>query len=167
MSLTEIEERGQARMPDVGEKPVTRREALARGWVVMKPETLALIRTGGLPKGDALSTARLAGIMAAKRTPDLLPLSHPLLLDSARVECRPDDAANAVEITAAVHASGRSGPEMQALTAVCVAALTIYDMCSAADRSVHIESVRLLRRAGGQSGTWELGEEEVAGERAY
>jgi len=161
MSLTHVDERGQARMVDVGDKPVTRREAVARGWVVMKPETLALIQTGGLPKGDVLATARLAGIMAAKRTWELIPLCHPLPIDSVAVDCRPDEAANAVEVTATVHVTARTGAEMEALTAVSVAALTIYDMCKAVDRSMHIESVRLLKKSGGRSGTWELAKEEA------
>lgn len=161
MSLTHVDERGQARMVDVGDKPVTRREAVARAWVVMKPETLALIQTGGLPKGDVLAAARIAGIMAAKRTSDLIPLCHPLPLDSVAVECRPDEASNAVEVTATVHVTARTGAEMEALTAAATAALTIYDMCKAVDRSMHIESLRLLRKSGGRSGTWELPEEEA------
>ncbi len=154
MTLSHIDECGRARMVDVGDKPETRREAVARGWVVMKPETLLLIQQGGLPKGDVLSTARLAGIMAAKRTSDLIPLCHPLPLDSVAVDCRPDEGSNAVEVTATVHVTARTGAEMEALTAVSVAALTIYDMCKAVDRSMHIESVRLLRKSGGRSGTW-------------
>ncbi len=156
MSLTHVDERGQARMVDVGDKEVTRREAVARGWVVMQPETLALIQAGGLPKGDVLATARIAGITAAKRTWELIPLCHPLPLDSVAVDCRPDEAANAVEITATVRVTARTGAEMEALTAVSVAALTIYDMCKAVDRSMHIESVRLFKKSGGRSGTWEL-----------
>ncbi len=155
MSLSHIDERGQAHMVDVGDKPVTRREAVARGWVVMQPETLALIQEGGLPKGDVLATARLAGIMAAKRTSDLIPLCHPLPIDSIAVDCRPDDAANAVEITATVRVTARTGAEMEALTAVAVAALTIYDMCKAVDRSMRVEAVQLERKSGGRSGTWE------------
>ncbi len=160
MSLTHVDEHGQAHMVDVGNKPETRREAVARGWVTMKPETLALIEAGGLPKGDVLATARLAGIMAAKHTWDLIPLCHPLPLDSVAVECRPDEAANAVEITATVHVTARTGAEMEALTAVAVAGLTIYDMCKAVDRSMRIESVRLLRKSGGRTGTWTAPEEE-------
>lgn len=156
MTLSHIDERGQARMVDVGDKPETRREAVARGWIVMKPETLLLIQSSGLPKGDVLATARLAGIMAAKRTAELIPLCHPLPLDSVAVECRPDEASNAVEITATVHVTARTGAEMEALTAVAVAALTIYDMCKAVDRSMHIETVRLMIKSGGESGTWEL-----------
>ncbi len=162
MTLSHIDERGQARMVDVGAKPETRREAVARGWVVMKPETLVLIQSGGLPKGDVLATARLAGIMAAKRTWELIPLCHPLPLDSVAVECRPDATTNAVEITATVRVTARTGAEMEALTAVAVAALTVYDMCKAADRSMHIEAVRLLSKSGGRSGTWVLPEEEQA-----
>ncbi len=160
MSLTHVDERGQARMVDVGDKPETRRQAVARGWVTMKPETLALIQAGGLPKGDVLATARLAGIMAAKRTWELIPLCHPLPIDSVAVECRPDESANAVEITATVHVTARTGAEMEALTAVAVSGLTIYDMCKAVDRSMRIESVRLLRKSGGRSGTWTAPEVE-------
>ncbi len=163
MSLTHIDERGQARMVDVGDKPVTRREAVARGWVVMKPETLALIQTGGVPKGDVLATARLAGIMAAKRTWELIPLCHPLPLDSVAVECVANDATSAVEITATVHVTARTGAEMEAMTAVAVAGLTIYDMCKAVDRTMRIESVRLERKAGGVSGTWVREEGELPG----
>lgn len=154
MSLTHIDERGRARMVDVGPKPATRREAVAGCWVVMRPETLALIQTGGIPKGDVLATARLAGIMAAKHTWQLIPLCHPLPIDVVEVECRPDDAASAVEITATVRATARTGAEMEALTAATVAGLTIYDMCKAVDRGMHLEAVRLLRKSGGKSGTW-------------
>ena len=161
MTLSHIDERGQARMVDVGRKPETEREAVARGWVVMKPETLALIQTGGLPKGDVFAVARLAGIMAAKRTWELIPLTHPLPLDSVAVDVRADEAANAVAITATVRVTARTGAEMEALTAVAVAALTIYDMTKAVDRSMHLESVRLLKKSGGQSGTWVLEEETL------
>ena len=154
LSLTHLDERGQARMVDVGEKPVTRREAVARGRVLMKPETLALIQAGGLPKGDVLATARLAGIMAAKRTWELIPLCHPLSLDAVTVDLRPDEAGAAIEITATVHVTARTGAEMEALTAVSVAGLTIYDMCKAVDRSMRIEGVQLERKSGGRSGEW-------------
>ncbi len=162
MALSHVDERGQARMVDVGGKPETRREAVARGWVVMKPETLLLIESGGLPKGDVLATARLAGIMAAKRTWELIPLCHPLPLDAVAVECRPDEAQNAVEITATVHVTARTGAEMEALTAVAVAGLTIYDMCKAVDRSMHIEAVRLLSKSGGRSGTFTAEHAEIS-----
>ncbi|MDI7278001.1 MAG: cyclic pyranopterin monophosphate synthase MoaC [Anaerolineae bacterium] len=162
MTLSHLDERGQARMVDVGDKPVTRREAVARGWVVMQPETLLRIQEGGLPKGDVLATARLAGIQAAKRTWELIPLAHPLPLDSVAVDVRPDEASNAVEITATVHVTARTGAEMEALTAVAVAALSVYDMIKGVDRSAHIESIRLLRKSGGVSGTWELDERELA-----
>jgi len=154
MSLTHVDERGQARMVDVGEKPVTRREAVARGWVVMQPETLALIATGGLPKGDVLAAARLAGIMAAKRTAELIPLCHPLPLDSVAVECRPDEAANAVEVTATVHVTARTGAEMEALVAATVAALTVYDMCKAAEKGIVVGPIELVGKSGGKSGDW-------------
>lgn len=159
MSLTHVDERGRARMVDVGEKPVTRREATAGAWVVMKPETLALIQTGGIPKGDVLATARLAGIMAAKHTWELIPLCHPLPVDAVTVECRPDEPASGIEITATVCVTARTGAEMEALTAASVTALTIYDMCKAVDQEMRIEAVRLLRKSGGRSGTWVRGEE--------
>ena len=162
MTLSHLDERGQAHMVDVGDKPVTRREAVARGWVVMQPETLLRIQEGGLPKGDVLATARLAGIQAAKRTWELIPLAHPLPLDSVAVDVRPDEASNAVEITATVHVTARTGAEMEALTAVAVAALSVYDMIKGVDRSAHIESIRLLKKSGGVSGTWELDERELA-----
>lgn len=167
MALTHIDERGQAHMVDVGHKPITEREAVARGWVVMQPETLALIQSGGLPKGDVFAAARLAGIMAAKRTYEIIPLAHPLPLDSVAVDVRADEAASAVEITATVRVTARTGAEMEALTAVAVAGLTIYDMAKAVDRSMHIESVRLLKKSGGESGTWVLNEEEAGAPRPY
>ncbi len=163
MTLSHLDERGQARMVDVGEKPITRREAVARGWVVMQPETLARVQEGNLPKGDVFATARLAGIQAAKRTWELIPLTHPLPLDSVAVEVQADEASNAVEITATVHVTARTGAEMEALTAVAVAALTIYDMIKGVDRSAHIESIRLVKKSGGKSGTWELDERELGG----
>lgn len=161
MSPTHAGARASARMVDVGMEPVTRRQAVARSWVVMNPETLALIETGAVPSGDVLATARVAGIMAAKRTAELIPLCHPLPLDYAAVDCLPDTAANAVQVTATVYATARSSPALEALTAASAAALTIYDMCEAIDRSMHIESLRLLRESGGRGGTWELAKEEA------
>ena len=155
MTLSHVDERGQARMVDVGDKAVTRRAATARGYVVMQPETLALIQTGAAPKGDVLAAGRLAGIMAAKRTWELIPLCHPLTLEHVAVECRPDEAGSGVEITATVRVTAKTGAEMEALTAVAVAALTIYDMLKAADRGMHIEAVRLVRKEGGRSGVYE------------
>jgi len=154
--LSHLDERGRAQMVDVGRKPDTLREAVACGRVVMKPETLALIQSGGLPKGDVLATARLAGIMAAKRTPDLIPLCHPLLLTHIAVEFAVQEEESAIEITATVQSIGKTGVEMEALTAVVVAGLTIYDMCKAVDRGMRLENVRLRRKSGGKSGTIEL-----------
>ncbi len=154
--LSHLDEEGRARMVDVSGKPETLREAVAAGKVVMKPETLALIQSGGLPKGDVLATARLAGIMAAKRTPDLIPLCHPLLLTHVSVEFSVREEESAIEITATVQSSGRTGVEMEALTAVVVAGLTIYDMCKAVDRGIRLENIRLRRKSGGKSGTIEL-----------
>jgi cyclic pyranopterin phosphate synthase len=118
----------------------------------MRPETLALIQSGGLPKGDVLTVAQLAGVMAAKRTPDLIPMCHPLLLTGVDVTLRPEEPAGAVEIEATVRTTGKTGVEMEALTAVTVAALTVYDMCKSADRGMRIEAVRLVRKSGGKSG---------------
>lgn len=139
-------------MVDVSEKPVTVREAVAAGEVAMRPETLALIQSGGVPKGDALAVARVAGIMAAKRTPDLIPLCHPLPITAVAVDFRYDEERSAVLIEARAKCTGVTGVEMEALTAVCVAALTIYDMCKAVDRTMHIGNVRLLSKSGGRSG---------------
>lgn len=150
--FSHFDERGNARMVDVSGKPESERTATARGRVLMRPETLALIREGGVKKGDVLQVARLAGIMAAKRTPDLIPLCHPLPLASVSVDLALDEAENAVEITATVKLAGRTGVEMEALTAVSVAALTVYDMCKAVDRGMRITDVRLVHKAGGKSG---------------
>ena len=133
--LTHLDEHGQARMVDVGAKAETEREAVAAGRVRMQPETLRLLRAGNLPKGDVLGTARVAGIMAAKRTSELIPLCHPLLLTKVAVEFAFDEAASTVEITATVRCRGQTGVEMEALTAVSVAALTIYDMAKAVERA--------------------------------
>ena len=150
--LTHLDEQGHARMVDVGAKPASRREATAVGSVVMRPETLALIVAGELEKGDALATARIAGIMAAKQTPALIPLCHPIPLSRVAVELDPDEAASAVNITATVATTAQTGVEMEAMTAVCVAALTVYDMCKAVDRAIRFEGVRLVRKSGGVSG---------------
>ena len=152
--LTHFDEEGRAAMVDVSAKDETERVAVAGGRVVMAPETLALIRAGEIGKGDVLGVARLAGIMAAKRTPDLIPLCHPLALTSVAVDLAADEAASAVEITATCQLKGRTGVEMEALTAVSVAALTVYDMCKAVDRGMRVEAVRLLRKEGGKSGSW-------------
>jgi cyclic pyranopterin phosphate synthase len=153
--LTHFDEQGRAVMVDVSAKPETARRATAAGAVVMAPETLRTIREGGVKKGDVLSVARLAGIMAAKRTPDLIPLCHPLPLSSVAVDLEPDESLPGVRITATVGLTGRTGVEMEALTAVSVAALTVYDMCKAIDRGMRIEAVRLVRKEGGKSGVFE------------
>lgn len=153
--LTHFDEAGNARMVDVSEKAESERSAIAKGSVYMAPETLALIRDRGVKKGDALSVAQLAGIMGAKRTPDLIPLCHPLALTSVKVELALDAARNAVDITATCKLKGRTGVEMEALTAVSVAALTVYDMVKAADKSMRIGDIRLVHKSGGKSGTFE------------
>ena len=150
--LTHLDEQGRARMVEVGAKPETEREALARGSIVMRPETLALIRRGGVEKGDVLATARLAGVMGAKQTPQLIPLCHPIPLTHVDVDFAFDESRSAIDITATARATARTGVEMEALTAVTVAALTIYDMAKAADRAMRIEGVRLVRKRGGRSG---------------
>lgn len=144
----------QARMVDIGEKADTEREAVAKGRVRMQPSTLKLLQQGELPKGDALAVAQVAGIMAAKRTPQLLPLCHPLLLTNVNVGFRLKD--DWVEITATVKSTGKTGVEMEALTAVAVSALTLYDMCKQVDPGMCIEDIRLVRKSGGKSGTVEL-----------
>ncbi len=152
--LTHLDERGQATMVDVGAKAVTTRTAVAAGEVRMAPATLAAIRDGAAPKGDVLAAARIAGIQAAKRTPELIPLCHTLLLTKVAVEFSIDETASRVAITATVRCNGQTGVEMEALTAVSVAALTIYDMAKALDKGMIIENVRLLEKAGGKSGDW-------------
>lgn len=152
--FTHFDEQGRAAMVDVSTKPETERVAIARGRVVMAPETLARIQEGQVGKGDVLGVARLAGIMAAKRTSDLIPLCHPLMLSKVTVDLTPAPP-DAVEIEALVKLAGRTGVEMEALTAVTVAALTVYDMCKALDRGMRIEAVRLAHKSGGKSGTYE------------
>jgi len=154
-ALTHIDATGAANMVDVSEKDVTSRTAIAEGAVVMLPETIAIIRQGDAKKGDVLGTARLAGIMASKRTHELIPLCHPLLISKVRVDCTIDDALPGVRVTAEVKVSGQTGVEMEALTAVTVACLTIYDMVKAADRGMRIEGVRLTMKSGGRSGLYE------------
>ena len=153
--LTHFDAQGNAVMVDVSAKAVTERSATAKGRVVMAPETLAAITGGAIKKGDALAVAQLAGIMAAKRTAELIPLCHPLPLTSVKVALTPDAAGNAVEIEATVKTAGQTGVEMEALTAASVAALTLYDMVKAIDRGMRIEAVRLTHKAGGTSGTYE------------
>lgn len=153
--LTHFDDHGNARMVDVSDKDITERVAVAKGLVRMEPATLALIASGQASKGDVLSVAQLAGIMGAKKTPDLIPLCHPLALTKVTVDLRllPDD--NAVEITATCKLKGRTGVEMEALTAVSVAALTVYDMCKAVDKGMVIEHIRLEHKSGGKSGTYQ------------
>ena len=150
--LTHIGDDGEARMVDVSDKDVTDRTATARGSVLMAPETLQLIIDGTVKKGDVISVARLAGIMAAKRTADLIPLCHPLALNKIDVDLSCDPDRNAVDIVATCRVSGRTGVEMEALTAVSTAALTVYDMCKAVDRSMQLTDIRLVHKAGGKSG---------------
>ncbi len=160
--LSHLDAQGRARMVDVTEKDVTQREATARGRVTMRPETLALLASGGLPKGDVLAVARVAGIMAAKQTAALIPLCHPLPITSAKVDFDLDPAG-AVEITATVKVAGRTGVEMDALTAVSVAALAIYDMCKAVDKEMTIDRVRLVHKIGGKSGEFTRAGESSGG----
>ena len=151
-SLTHIDDEGRARMVDVGDKPVTDREATAKGHVTIQPETLRLIKEGLMKKGDVLTIAQLAGIMGAKRTSELIPLCHPLPLNQVSVDFELDESNSRIEITASARTSSKTGVEMEALTAVSVAALTVYDMCKAVDRGIRIENIRLVRKRGGQSG---------------
>ena len=153
--FTHFDSQGKARMVDVSEKDATSRVAVARGAVTMAPETMKMITTRGVKKGDVLSVARLAGIMGAKRAPDLIPLCHPLALDSVEVDLAVAPERNAIEITATCKVKGRTGVEMEALTAVAVAALTVYDMCKAVDRGMTIADIRLVHKSGGKSGTYD------------
>ncbi len=157
MTLTHLDEHGRARMVDVGHKDETRREAVARGRILMKPETLALIQGGGISKGDVLAVAQVAGIMAAKRTHELIPMCHPLLLTHVSLTFEPHpadspDGLAVIDISATVRTTGKTGVEMEALTAVSVAGLTIYDMCKAVDRAMQLDAIRLARKSGGKSG---------------
>ena len=144
------------RMVDVGGKPVTKRQAAARGKVSMQAKTLSLLKKGRLPKGDVLAAARVAGIMAAKETYRLIPLCHPLLIEDVSVDFSIDDQSSAVEITATVKGSGKTGFEMEALTAVAIIGLTIYDMCKTVDRTLRLDNIRLVKKSGGKSGTIKL-----------
>jgi cyclic pyranopterin monophosphate synthase len=153
--FTHFDKEGKARMVDVSDKAETERTATAKGSVIMQPATLALIKDGGVKKGDVLSVARLAGIMGAKKTPDLIPLCHPLALTSVQVDLTLDEARNAIDITATCKLVGKTGVEMEALTAVSVAALTVYDMCKAVDKGMQIVDIRLVHKSGGKSGTFE------------
>jgi cyclic pyranopterin phosphate synthase len=153
--LTHFDAKGKSRMVDVSDKDETERVAVAAGSVVMAPDTMKLITEGGVKKGDVLSVARLAGIMGAKKTPDLIPLCHPLALNSVEVDLVCDPQRNAVDITATCKVTGRTGVEMEALTAAAVAALTVYDMCKAVDRGMRITEIRLVHKSGGRSGTYD------------
>lgn len=159
--LTHIDESGRARMVDVGNKPNSERVAVARGRVKMQPHTLQLLIEGSLKKGDVLNVAQLAGVMAAKRTADLIPLCHPLSLTHVDVTCSPNTVDSCVDIEAKARVYGKTGVEMEALTAVAVAGLTVYDMAKAVDRSMQLDAVRLVRKSGGQSGDWGITSEEI------
>ena len=152
--LSHVDAQGRAQMVDVGDKSVTAREAIATGTVQMRPETLDLIVTGQMPKGDVLAIARVAGIMAAKKTPELIPLCHPLLISSVTVEFTSHKETGRIDIEARVKVSGKTGVEMEALTAVSVAALTIYDMCKAVEKDMIISAISLQHKSGGKSGTY-------------
>lgn len=157
MSLTHLNEKGEAHMVDVGAKAVTQRTAVAEGFVHMSQEALAAIEQGTAKKGDVLATARIAGIMAAKKTHELIPLCHPLMITKAAVELTPGRTPCGVRVQATVSVSGQTGVEMEAMTAVSVACLTVYDMLKAADKSMTISEVRLLEKHGGKSGSYSAG----------
>ena len=151
--LTHMDESGRPRMVDVTKKPDTQREAVTKGTVSMQAATLDLLKKGEMAKGDVLAVAKLAGIMAAKQTPNLIPLCHPVLIGDVRIDFTLDEKNSTVEITATVESIGKTGVEMEALTATAVTALTIYDMCKAVDRGIKIENIRLVSKSGGKSGT--------------
>ena len=152
MGLSHLDDKGAARMVDVGAKPITARRAVAEAWVELAPATLALIAQDGLPKGDALAVARLAGIMAAKKTPELIPLCHPLPLNGVSLELTPQEGGVLIQATASTNAN--TGVEMEAMTAAAVAALALYDMVKGVDRGARLGRVQLLRKEGGKSGLW-------------
>jgi cyclic pyranopterin phosphate synthase len=152
--LTHLDERGNARMVDVGGKQATRRRAVAEGWIRMAPATLDAVRTGGGSKGNVLAVAQLAGITGAKRTADLIPLCHPLALDSVDVTLEADESIPGVRARASVQVDAKTGVEMEAMTAVSAALLTVYDMCKALDRGMTLGEIRLLHKEGGRSGVW-------------
>jgi cyclic pyranopterin monophosphate synthase len=164
--LSHVDARGRARMVDVGDKDPTERLARAEARVVMAAETLAVIQDQAVPKGDVIATARLAGIMAAKRTHELIPLCHQLNLSVVRVDIEPDRESPGLRVTTEARLTGRTGVEMEALVAASVAALTIYDMCKAIDRGMEVTGVRLLEKSGGRSGTWTRPETPGAGDGA-
>jgi cyclic pyranopterin phosphate synthase len=159
VELTHLDAEGRVQMVDVGAKPETQRVAVAKGEVTMRPQTLRLIAEKGVPKGDVLAVAQVAGIMAAKRVPELIPLCHPLLLSQIKVQFHIDEGTSRIVITAEVHSTGKTGVEMEAMTAVSVAALTIYDMAKAVERTMRIGNIRLVRKSGGKSGDIVLEEE--------
>jgi cyclic pyranopterin phosphate synthase len=159
--LTHIDERGRARMVDVGGKEETERRARAEAFVRMAAETLALIEDASVPKGDVIAAARLAGIMAAKRTHELIPLCHPLALSAVEIEIEKDTALPGLRILTEARLRGRTGVEMEALVAASVAALTVYDMCKAIDRGMEVQAVRLLEKSGGRSGEWRRDPDEA------
>lgn len=152
--LTHLDARGNARMVDVGDKAITDRLAVATGWIEMQPETLRLIQANGHKKGDVLAVARIAGIMAAKKTAELIPLCHPIVLTSVQVELTTQEAQSRVYCKATARAKGPTGVEMEALTAVQISLLTIYDMCKAADRAMSMGGIELIEKSGGRSGHW-------------
>ena len=152
LHLTHLDEQGRAKMVDVGDKDVTSREAVARGYVSIQPETARLIKEGLMKKGDVLTIAQLAGIMGAKKTSELIPLCHPLPLDRVDVDLELDESERRINVTATARTTARTGVEMEALTAVSVAALTLYDMCKSVDRGMRIEGVRLVQKRGGRNG---------------
>jgi cyclic pyranopterin monophosphate synthase len=154
VKLSHIDEKGEARMVDISDKAVTTRTAIAEGFVSMQAATLALLKSGNAPKGDVLGTARIAGIMAAKRTHELIPLCHPLAISKVVVDLEPQDSPAGVRITAEVKTTGQTGVEMEALTAVSVACLTLYDMLKAVDRGMTLSDIRLVEKSGGRSGDW-------------
>jgi cyclic pyranopterin phosphate synthase len=162
--LTHLDDTGAARMVDVGAKEETRREAVAEASVCMQPETLALLVAGGHKKGDVFAVARVAGIQAAKKCADLIPLCHPLMLNAVEVAFEVDEANSLVRVEACCRVSGKTGVEMEALTAASVAALTIYDMCKAVDRGMQIQRLRLLEKRGGKSGDWQRAEPPGTGQ---
>jgi cyclic pyranopterin phosphate synthase len=162
MKLTHFDEKGQARMVDVSPKAITQREAVASGFVTMKPGTLKLIKSGRISKGDVLGVARVAGIMAAKRTPDLIPMCHPLNITAVELDFTINEKKCRVDIRSTVRITGQTGVEMEALTAVSVAALAIYDMCKAVDKDMVISDIMLLEKRGGKSGEFKRGKSTVA-----
>ena len=160
--FTHFNDQGRAKMVDVGEKPVSRRTAVAAGRVLVNEHTFALIQSGGMKKGDVLTVAQIAGVMGAKRTPDIIPMCHPILMDGINLELSLDEGRKSVEIRATVSCDGRTGVEMEALTAVSTAALTVYDMCKAVQRDMVITDVRLVSKTGGVHGDYMREEEACA-----